>query len=87
MFFLLHQELEDYEELEDVLTPHELVEMLSSAHKPSYVSWRISTYLAGFIKNQRQASCPFYTKLEEPFSALELCQLEFGSTQMRAMVS
>lgn len=40
------QEVDDYEELKDVLSPTELLEMLASAHKPSYVSWRLSTILA-----------------------------------------
>ena len=40
------QEVEDFAELRDVLSPTELLEMLASAHKPSYVSWRISTILA-----------------------------------------
>lgn len=38
-----------------MLTTSELTEMLGAAHKPSYVSWRISTYLAQHIKHQRYA--------------------------------
>lgn len=41
------QEVEDFAELNDVLSQTELMEMLAAAHKPSYVSWRLSTLLAG----------------------------------------
>ena len=44
-------------ELNDVLSPTELQEMLAAAHKPSYVSWRLSTYLAAFGKSHRSATC------------------------------
>ena len=43
-------------ELSDVLSPTELLEMLAATHKPSYVSWRLSTYLAAFGKTHRSAT-------------------------------
>ena len=49
-------------ELNDVLSPTELLEMLAAAHKPSYVSWRLSTYLAAFGKSNRSDTCNTATR-------------------------
>jgi hypothetical protein len=45
------QEVEDFAELNDVLSQTEVLEMLAAAHKPSYVSWRLSTLLSGLARN------------------------------------
>ena len=40
------QEIEHFAEISDLLTEEELLEMMSAAHKPSYVSLRISSHIA-----------------------------------------
>lgn len=41
------QEIEHFAEVTDLLSEEELLEMMAAAHKPSYISWRISSYIAG----------------------------------------
>lgn len=46
------QEIEHFAEVADLLSEEELLEMMAAAHKPSYVSWRISSHLAAKGKQQ-----------------------------------